>query len=454
MGIAVVVTSDGHRPDRLREALHSIGGQQPRADERCLVLGRPGSGAAGPEPAAAPDWQVVRGSWASRADRRNAGLAATKARWVIFWDAANVMPPGFLRACQDAVGRVAEDVGVVYGDLEYAESNAVRGRLWRVPDYDYWQLRSGNVVDAASAWRREAVELAGGWPVGLGGYEDFALALHVTSLGWRAQRRDGPPVVVRADDTGGWDAPEAAAEPLFHVRSLGILTLLSGRSSTYDRWVGFLREAELPRRTSLHVVDNSGDAAFTRRVRHTLGELGARFERVCLTVDPVRYGGPADEPYFVRERHLHVARLYATAVPTLREDLVLTLEDDVEPPPDAVRLLVAQLSAEAPHGVGVVAAAYDMGDEHLCAGRDDGGWGSGITWADLGDRAMDVGSVGGGCTLWGNWALHAAPVAFRWYDGLGWDGSACAGLRRRGVRVQLHGGVRCTHHVHGVVRHG
>lgn len=126
---------------------------------------------------------------------------------------------------------------------------------------------------------------------------------------------------------------------------------------------------------------------------------------------------------------MHIARL----LPKVGEDLILTLEDDVEPPPDAIRRLVEYLSSQASRNC----AAYDMGDGALCAGRPDCGWGSPIYWDQVLDEPISVGCVGGDCTLWANWALSEQPVSFLWSDGLGWDGSLCTALRRRGYRTQV-----------------
>ena len=100
----------------------------------------------------------------------------------------------------------------------------------------------------------------------------------------------------------------------------------------------------------------------------------------------------------------------------------------------------------------MVAGAYDFADGKLCAGRADGGWGSPVYWHQVSDEPLDVGCVGGGCTLWANWALSGQPVPFRWNEGLGWDASLCHAMRQRGYGIRVHGGVRCTHHVHGVLR--
>lgn len=457
--IAVVVVWDGRRPAWLSVALRSIEAQIPAPVERCLVVDAADgatalSALAGDLPLGG--WTTRQGCWHDPAVARNEGTAATGAPWVVFWDADNVMPAGFLAAAQNAIREAGPDVGIVYSDIEYVDENLDNATLWRVPDCDYWGLREGNCIDTASAWRREALELAGGWPCGFGAFEDYALALELTRRGWLARRREGPPIVMRQHAASRMETRArdgGRLSDLWHARSLAIVSLLAGRTSTYERWEKFLYTAELPRHTGLYVVDNSGDAEFTRRVHQTCQALAAarQLDHVNISARPDRYTGRDDEP-FVTERHRHVARLYADLLPTVGEDLVFTLEDDVEPPPDAIRRLAEQIGHHASGNYAAVAGAYDFGDGKLCAGRAGGGWGSPIYWHQVRDEPIDVGCVGGGCTLWANWALSGQPIPFRWNEGLGWDASLCHAMRRRGYGIRVHGGVRCTHHVHGVLR--
>jgi hypothetical protein len=144
--------------------------------------------------------------------------------------------------------------------------------------------------------------------------------------------------------------------------------------------------------------------------------------------------------------------MYSDLLPRVTEDLVLTLEDDIEPRPDAIRRLTEQMGVTAWGNIGAIAAAYDMGDDLLCAGRPGWGWGERIRWRDVGDDPIEASCVGGGCTLWAGWALATRPISFRWQEGLGWDGSLCTDLRRQGFRIQVHGGVRAAHHIHGKLR--
>ena len=456
MRVAVVVASDSRHAKWLSAALRSIQAQVPGPAERCLVMDTPDEAAA----LAAFDvdtsprgWMIRRGCWGDPSLARNEGLAATRSPWVVFWDADNVMPPGFLAAVDTAIQRAEPDVGVIYSDIEYVDENLENPALWQVPDCDYWGLREGNCVDTASAWRRQMLELCGGWPHGFGAFEDYALVLELTRRGWLAQRRPGPPIVMRRHATSRMETRtrDGRLSDLWHARSLAIVSLLAGRAGTYERWEKFLHTADLPRHTALYVVDNSGNADFTRRVHQSCEALAAarQLDHVSISIRPDRYAGP-DEP-FGEERHRHVARLYSDLLPRVGEDLVFTLEDDVEPPPDAIRRLAEHIGRHGSENNAVVAGAYDFGDGKLCAGRADGGWGSPIYWHQVPDEPIDVGCVGGGCTLWANWALSGQPVPFRWNEGLGWDASLCHAMRRRGYGIRVHGGVRCTHHVHGVL---
>jgi hypothetical protein len=459
LGVAVVVASDGQHAGWLSAALRSIETQLPKPTERCVVVDSPDGAAilsALDADFSRQGWIVRYGCWGDPAAARDEGTAATRSPWVVFWDADNVMPSGFLAAIQEAIRHAEPNVGIVYSDIKYVDEDLNNGTLWRVPDYDYWKLREANYIDTASAWRREALELVGGWPRGFGTFEDYALALEVTRRGWLAQRRPAPPIVMRQHSgtrmkTRARDGGHLS--DLWQARSLAIVSLLAGRSTTYSRWEYFLRTAELPRHTALYVVDNGGNAEFTRRVHHTCQALATQrqLDHVSISVQPGPYQGRNDEP-FVAERHLHIARLYAGLLPKISEDLIFTLEDDMEPPPDAIRRLAEQIGPHSTGNCAAVAGAYDSANGALCAGRPDGGWGSPIYWHQLSDEPIDVGCVGGGCTLWANWALSTQPVPFRGSESLGWDASLCHAMRRRGYGIRLHGGVRCAHHVHGVLR--
>jgi hypothetical protein len=244
-------------------------------------------------------------------------------------------------------------------------------------------------------------------------------------------------------------------EDIWRSRSTGIVSLLAGRQDTLGIWRSYLLEADLPPVAGLYVVDNSGSPAFSNLVQETAGELLARrrFSHVDIEVAEPRTSAP-NEGYFTHERHLHVARLYADVLRRVHEDLVLTLEDDVEPPLNAIRILGTEIGYRTRARVGAVAAAYAMPQNPgvVCAGSLGAhtyGWGGQVAWETLTDRPIPVSCVGGGCTVWANWAMKETVAHCDWRSILGWDGMVSNMMRSQGYGIWLHGGVRCRHHIHG-----
>lgn len=452
--IAVVVTCHEPYLKWLPEAIGSINRQRPEATERVVVFDRCKSPALHDE-----RWRVIEGDWGHPAWARNAGMAATRAPWLIFWDADNVMVKGYLAAMQQAIDRATSDVGIIYPDIQFCDERLTPQALWTLPQWDYWGMRAENCVDTASAWQREAIDVAGGWSDRAGPFEDYALALDMTALGWKAMKLIGPPILMRVHPEGRVQQQQrhgGVLTDLWRARTLAVVSLLAGRHDTFGHWMNFLLNAELPPKTALYVVDNSGHPAFTRMAFEACQRIaGMRgLSHVNFASCGQAYQASLAEPYMERSRHLHVARLYASVFPRVAEDLVLTLEDDIEPPLDAVRRLGEDIGYRTRGDIGVVAAAYaNPGNEsQVCAGYGNDGWGPIIGWEHLPTEPFDVGCVGGGCTVWANWALRGYPVHLRWNEWLGWDGVLCVALRHKGYRVRLHGGVRCQHHIHGRVK--
>jgi hypothetical protein len=447
--LAVVVTCRESQLGCLPDVLESVKRQTPEPAERVLVLD--GCGQATID---AP-WRCISGDWRHPGAARDDGLGVTTAPWVSFWDADMVMADGYVAAMQRAIEAASANVAIIYPDILYCDERMTPMTYWAVPGWDYWKLRAENYVDTTSAWRRDAMDVVGGWPLDTDGLDDYALALRVTAAGWSAVKLAGPPVLMRAHP-GRRQREGGLLTDVWRARSLAVVSLLAGRDDTFARWRDFLFEAELPPRTALYVVDNSGRPEFTRTAFETCQAIvqSRRLAHLDFALLGRSYSPAPLEQYFVRERHLHVARLYASVLPRVQEDLVLTLEDDVEPPLDAPRLLGEEIGYRSRGDIGVVAAAYAMPYDTgaVCAGQGDGhveGWGGAVPWNDLPNEPVDVTAVGGGCTVWANWAIRGQPIHQRWGAQLGWDGVLCLAVRRRGHRVRLHGGVRCQHHVHG-----
>ena len=448
--LAVMITCHPDQVSTLPDAMAAVDRQRPAPAERVVVAYgcRP--------PLADPQgpWRVVRGDPAHPAGALNDAWTATRSPWAMVIEARTVLPPGSLAATAAAIARCPATTAVLYRD------EPRRTGVELTAGADYWALRLGDHLHHGATWRRRAVDLVGGWPTRCRRLLGHALALDVTAAGWAATRIDGPPAPAPADPAGATPpvagADDTLAEDRWQARSLAIVSLHAGRTTTLPVWKRFLMTADLPARTSLYVVDNSADRGFTERLEAACSQVAdaRRLAHVDLSVDATPHRPEPDESYLARGRNLHVARLYAAALPRAREDLVLTLEDDIDPPPSAVRQLGHAITAPSTRPTGTVSAAWDrVAGPNVCAGRDDGsGWGSAIPWGELPRRPMDVGSVGGACTMWANSALSQGPVDIDWDRQMGWDALLCADMRRRGFGVQVHGGVRCLHHTGGVLR--
>ncbi|TCO61149.1 hypothetical protein [Actinocrispum wychmicini] len=422
--IAVIVLCRGDESARLADTVNSIASQNVAPGEHVVVQ---------PDGGAPPGWTVVHGNGTHPADALDTAFSATRAPWAIVTRAGQVLPPQYVAITANLI-RTAPDV---VGLLHHADSAS-----------DYWLLRTANDVDLSTAvWRRIAVEVAGGWPHRCAELLHYALALDVTAAGWQAVQHNA------RLSTGPGDLDPR--HDLWHARSLGIVSLLAGRHSTSARWEHFLLNAELPAKTALYVVDNSGSREFTAHVYAACERIavarGLNHVDVGVTGQP--YQMTPGQSYLDRGRNVHVAGLYSSVFPRVREDLVLTLEDDIAPPLSAVRLLGDEFADPRSRPLGAISAIWDrVASDYICGGRDDGGWGSPIRWDEVPREPMDVGCVGGACTMWANAVLSRQPVTVHWETELGWDGVLCTAMRQHGYRVRVHGGVRCVHHTGGNAR--
>jgi hypothetical protein len=454
--IAVIVTCHEPYLKWLPEAIASIDRQMPKPVERVVIFDQCKS------PALNDDgWRFIEGNWGHPSGARNAGIAATRTPWLVFWDADNVMAQDYIAAMQRAIDRASSDVGIIYPDIQFCDERLTPRTYWTLPPWDYWGMRAENCIDTASAWRREAIDAVGGWSDRTMAFDDYALALDITALGWKATKLEGPPILMRVHSESRAQKQHSnggVLADLWRARSLAVVSLLAGRDETFGRWVNFLLHAELPSKTALYVVDNSGRPDFTRMAFDACQRIASMrgLSHVTFASSGQAYQAAPSELYLEKRRHLHIARLYASVFPRVIEDLVLTLEDDIEPPLDAVRRLGEDIGYRTRGNIGVVAATYAMpyNEREVCAGYGPDSWGPTVRWEGLPVEPFDVGCVGGGCAMWANWALHSYPVHLRWNELLGWDGVLCTALRHKGYRVRLHGSVRCQHYVHGRMKDG
>lgn len=180
--------------------------------------------------------------------------------------------------------------------------------------------------------------------------------------------------------------------------SISLLSLLAGRRKYLPAWEEWLVEAEYPAPMDVVIVDNSGDPEFAKMARGISRVLWDRPEVASFSFRSVgeRYSPREGEGYFQLDRHAHVANLYQEILPTIKSDLLFTLEDDVIPPKDALVRMLNEVWLPG-DGVGAVAGAYSMptSKRHITAAAEGDKWSMGlITWDDLPRTPIKVGFTG------------------------------------------------------------
>lgn len=394
-----------------------------------------------------PHWQVIYGNWNNPSLARNTALPLVNTEWVVFFDADNIMCPGYLQSFYNMTKTVKQDIAIIYPRIQQVDANLLPLKHPKDPiDYDYWKLRHQNFIDTSSCWRVAALRACGGWVYSYA-TDDWATALMITQNGWRAQKNNGVSVWMRMHDRGQRRYTYSGSGGLYAklswgLRTFSVVTLLApNRHPSHLRWLNWVCNADLPKETSLIIVDNR------QCEQDTLIER-AMYSRDWSSVKVIRDNTecPGRDFWSI---HSHVARLYRRALVPPPTDLILTIEDDVEPPLDALRILHENYSVT--NRIGAISAVYAARgrSERVVASTNKHMWNSKLYISDIEAEPTEVGMVGGGCTLWSGWALQQAmPIEPHRTDKgvLGWDGALCNQLQQAGYSILLDGRVRCKHY--------
>lgn len=442
-GVAVCVTCHDKYLQYLEKQIKAVDGQTFRAVEKFLAL----DGCDKPDFVPA-DWRVLPYNAKSPNPGRNLAVEEVKkADWIVFADADDVMASNYLASVARKAATVPAQVGIIYADYDYSTGRHVTHE----PVLDYWQLRHKNCVSSCSGWRVRAIQEAGGWP-NTGCYDDHSLALSITRLGYKAVKHDIPIKIMYHPETEHRSQQgEIGKKDSVHkwqCRSFGIVTLLAGREQRLNDWINWFKSADLPPIVTLYVLDNSGNKEFGLKVKSLLSSLDMPFLYKA-------YGEPckdADKEWL--PRHLHVPALYNQILPLVNDDWLVMFEDDIIPPPDALRKLVNAFSYRAKHGA--ISAIYPSraevrNDKKIVVGAK-----STLTyWGDFfyedeitEDKLYEAGYIAGGFTLWENGIIKKIlPVRYEYSNNRhrGWDTNLSADIRAFGYRLFLHGGVWCQH---------
>ncbi len=202
--VAVIVPCFNHGAyvgEAVASALNQDGGRP-----RIVVVD---DGSTEPETASALDGlpdevEVIRQENAGRSAARNAGAAATEARFLLMLDADDRLPPGALAKLRAAL-EADPEAGFAYGRLRYFGAWSAEIDF---PGFDPYKLLYRSI-----AWmglvRREAFEQAGGFDTTLDGYEDWDLVLGMVENGWRAAQLDEVVLEYRRHDSSMLESDRA-----------------------------------------------------------------------------------------------------------------------------------------------------------------------------------------------------------------------------------------------------
>jgi glycosyltransferase involved in cell wall biosynthesis len=397
-----------------------------------------------------PFWHVIGGCFGSPNPLRNKALEICRADWVVFSDADDFMHKDYVLNIAETIGKGIDNIGILYGDLWFSN-----GKIFKTPDvHDYWQLRLSNYVSAASAWRVEALQAAGGWQ-NTACYDDWTVALKITEHGWKTKKLSVP-ILCRYHDVHRRD--DSGTKEMVHklYRSYAIVTLLSGREDCFGHWLNWIRNEPMPKNTTLFILDNSRSVNFTEMARGKINSACCRLEIQLAYITDDRTCDLQSDPL---SRHRHVPGLYNRILPLITEDMVLTLEDDVLPPAGAFFKLINSFRVGVK--TGAVSAVYPsrsgenrivgaFGNTNEVKTKEGDYWRNMLTLDDINhaEGLISVDFIGGGFVLWHN-ALIKRFLPFRflnWFGkASGWDSQLSRNIRNAGYSLQIDPSIICEH---------
>jgi hypothetical protein len=387
---------------------------------------------------------------------RNAGYQMMPpAAHVLFVDADNWLAGDYVECLRR--GFLKPNIGACYGNLLHQKDNQTLALSKSVqPVRDGW-LEQCNMADACSLMRCDAFEQAGMWPEGATVMSDWSLWLRFRRLGWRMQFC--PDAILNYRLHGRQMSMAWRTDPRRVVEAapresalIAIVTLFSGRAWALPAYTRFLRNLQWNRQNIVIVaVDNSGDAGFGKRLGAMLDNSG--YVHVAVP-DPTRaVAGVTSERFAadsrLRQQHnrqlaVQMARLYAVArqfVPAAATH-IWTIEDDIEPPDDALKHLLFGLYRHRRAGMIGGLARSRFGARWIA-------WDNGQPFeAPRPGDYKEATETGFLCALFPRSVWDA--LAFKPGPGVpagntAYDHTACRDIRQMGRQVLISGSVRCKH---------
>lgn len=372
-----------------------------------------------------------RSAYRSRRD----GLALTSARFVVWLDADDLLPPDYLSRGVPLLSDPT--VGIVYSDMQRFGLSSQR---WTMPEPEQIDLSVQNHCHAGSIVRRAALELADlPGDVARSTHEDQTVWRRLTAAGWKLKKS---PAVYQYRDHGGGLFREKeqhayAVKLGLEQETLTLFVALSGRAWAWPRFRDWLEAQTWPRdQTRLILCDTSQDARFHTLLRRWASQ--SKYPDVRLYQQDVAVPGVADadrhDITVRRAVQTAVGRIYRRAAQEIRTDFALIVEDDIIPPVDAARRLINSMEMRVASVSGVYRSRFQP---------------SVVAWKKWGHPLPTSSGVetitgnGFGCVLLRSRLLRDVGIST---DGIpDYDGNFYAELDKTQWQARLDWSVQCEH---------
>ena len=305
--------------------------------------------------------------------KRNEAAKQTKGPILLFLDGDDWLSPDFIeRGLQELLD---PRVGFAYPSIQ---NFGARDQYVPAPEWDRDRLTVENYCASPSLIRREAFDMVVGWDPAVGGLMDWNLWLRLSDAGWLGAPSKGMLFYRRGHDSmlqesgrNGWHAKSFAA-----AARVALFTPLAGRAWALTRYLHFLRTLEWDHgRIHLVLYDNSCSDAFAARIKGFLAECD--YGATTYFKDDARIGDATGDSLsnaevanldgYGRARtaeavSVATARAYNRMLRLVSDsaDLVFVVEDDVEPPSDALKRLVEAMGRRS-FATGVYQSRYYRG---------------------------------------------------------------------------------------------
>lgn len=447
--LSIVLTCHDKYLEYLPDCVKSIDNQNIELKDKIIVLDR-----CSEENINFSGWDIYYVNFGHPNKSRNFGMSKTNSKWIIFFDADNMMPADYLSSF-DLV--VDDNISVIYKNILIRNKNTeLKNPFCR--EWDYWFLREANYIDTSSVWRKDSIINIGGWDENIDNEDDYNLILRLSRVGWKGKFSNNLPYSEHnSDHIGRWASnKDKINNSLFNSYDFSIVSLLSGRDDIYEEWINAIKQIDLPKYIDFIILDDSHNKQFNNRLKEI-------YSFDCFnSVNIIKSPYEKKDIYSLLDKHKVVANLYNYIIPTINTDFILTIEDDVIVPKN---IMTGLFSMFQPRHVNIndnkifagISGLYQSPSNKTLAALSTNmkEWKEIPTYNEMINIKKEVGFIGGGCSLWLNSALKKCfPLQpeMKYNKLYGWDSDLCNKLRELNYLIGFNGEVICNHKVREVFK--